>query len=60
MAGKKIDRERLALFVVCEGEAYSLNDAPGWLNQSNWLCDWTFIGAYSPEEAIAVALTIAS
>ena len=43
------------LFVVCEGVAYAPEEAPEWLNQNNWMCDWMFVGAYSEDDAVAVA-----
>ncbi len=54
----KINKENLQLFVVCEGVAYSIEYAPKWLNQDNWMCDWIFVGAYSQDEAIAVATVV--
>lgn len=48
----------LQVFVVCEGDVYSVESAPVWLNQNNWLCEWIFVGARSPDEALAVAAVV--
>ncbi|MGL5923752.1 hypothetical protein [Chroococcidiopsis sp.] len=48
----------MQVFVVCEGNAFSIEDSPGWLNQDNWMCDWIFVGAFSGLEAVAVAAAV--
>jgi hypothetical protein len=46
------------VFVVCEAEAFEIENAPVWLNQDNWMCDWIFVGATSKSNAIAVAAVV--
>lgn len=54
----RIDNENINTYVVCEGEVYAIDAAPKWLCQDNWMCDWMFVGAYSPAEAVAVASVV--
>jgi hypothetical protein len=48
----------LNLFVVYEGKAYSIEDAPPGLSQDNWMCDWIFVGATDPITAVRVAAVV--
>ena len=56
----KIDESKIQVYVICEGVAYTVSEAPAWLNQDNWLCDWIFVGACTPEDAVKIAAIVDS
>lgn len=58
----KINEAELKTFVVYEGEAYLLEYLAGFVakycTQDNWLSDWIFVGAKSPQDAVKVASVV--
>jgi len=50
--------KELNVYVVAEGDVFTLGNCPDVLNQDNWLSDWVFVGAHSAPEALAVARVV--